>query len=428
MTIEPATKERVGPRLMLVLGCLFFGISITEACSVYVLPLTIKLFTNNPQYIFLILAINPAFGFIAQPLVGIWSDRIWTRWGRRGFFLIICAPVVALTLICIPFISSFAILIIAVVVLQFFQDMLNGSDQPLIADLVPPEQRTFMLGWVKTMENVGFLLVLYVGMTWVTGYKDSHGEEQFGLPLYFTAAACQIVFVMFAAFFLKEKPVEWKDRPKLTPMSYVRDFAQQPMLLRIAMAYFLRAFTRTAVVGSIALYAIQTLGFTEKELGRSWGLMPVIALASGIPLGLLVERFAKHRVLQSAFSAVIVGCIVGYFSGTTTGLSVAAFCFGFGDMMLEVTHKAFMSEHYPKEQIGQLTGAVNIFYATGRTAALVFMGFCIKWVNPNVDWDTVGSTITADYHIIWIVSGLSALMGILILSTVRDLRHEKVKR
>jgi MFS family permease len=233
---------------------------------------------------------------------------------------------------------------------------------------------------------------------------------------------------MFAAFFLKEKPVEWKDRPKLTPMSYVRDFAQQPMLLRIAMAYFLRAFTRTAVVGSIALYAIQTLGFTEKELGRSWGLMPVIALASGIPLGLLVERFAKHRVLQSAFSAVIVGCIVGYFSGTTTGLSVAAFCFGFGDMMLEVTHKAFMSEHYPKEQIGQLTGAVNIFYATGRTAALVFMGFCIKWVNPNVDCDTVGSTITADYHIIWIVSGLSALMGILILSTVRDLRHEKVKR
>ena len=62
---------------------------------------------------------------------------------------------------------------------------------------------------------------------------------------------------------------------------------------------------------------------------------------------------------------------------------------------------------------------------TGRTAALVFMGFCIKFANPNVDWDAVGSTTYADYHIIWIVSGLSALAGILILSTVRDFRFEK---
>jgi len=422
MLVEPATREKVTFRLALVLCLLFLGTSMTEATSVYLLPLTIELFTKNPQYIALILAINPIFGFIAQPLVGIWSDRIWTRVGRRAFFLIVCAPVAAAALVLIPFAAALWQLIVLVVVLQFFEDMLYGSDQPLLADLVPPEQRTFMLGLVKGTENLGFLLVLYVGMQLVSGYKEEYGTVRYGLPMYFMAAAAQIVFVMFVAFFLKEKRYEPVERPKLTPRQYVKDFVQQPMLTRIAIAYFLRSFTRTAVIGFVSLYAVKTLLFTEEDLGSSWGLMPFIALALGIPLGLLVERFAKHRVLQLGFAAVIVACGVGYFADTTTALSVAAIIFGFGDMMLEVTHKAFMSDHYPVHLIGQLTGAVNIFYATGRTTALVFVGTMVKWTNPGVDFTE--ALVTVDYSVIWMISAVAAVVGILILATVRDFRHE----
>ena len=355
---------------LIVLCSLFFGVSITEASSVYLLPLTLRLFTENPQYIFLILALNPAFGFIAQPLVGVWSDRIWTRFGRRGFFLVTCAPVVALSLLLIPYASSLLVLVGLVICLQFFQDVLNGSDQPLVADLAAPEQRTFVLGLVKTCENLGFMLVLYFGMGWVTSYKEVHGDTQFGLPLYWAAAGAQIVFVMGAAFFLNEpRRLTWQGE-RLTPFKYVKDFFGQPMLGKIAAAYFVRAFTRTAVVGSVALYASETLAFSEEAVGRSWGLMPFIALVLGIPLGILVERFAKHRVLQMAFAGIMLACVIGFYAKTPLELAIAALFFGLGDMTLEVTHKAFLSDHYPPEKIGQLTGCVNIFYATGRTCAL----------------------------------------------------------
>jgi MFS family permease len=420
--VEPATRERITLRLAVILCCLFLGTSITEATSVYLLPLTIELFTRNPQYIALILAINPVFGFIAQPLVGVWSDRIWTRVGRRAFFLIVCAPVAAAALVLIPFAAALWQLVVLVVVLQFFEDMLYGSDQPLLADLVPPEQRTLMLGLIKGFENLGFLLVLYVGMKLVAGYRESFGTVRYGMPMYLLAAAAQILLVMLPAFFLNEKKYEPVDRPRLTPMQYIRDFMGVPMLPRIAAAYFLRSFTRTAVVGFVSLYAVRTLLLSEDELGSSWGLMPFVALSLGIPLGLAVERFAKHRVLQVGFAAITVSCAVGYVAGSTAALAAAAVIFGFGDMMLEVTHKAFMSDHYPVHLIGQLTGAVNIFYATGRTAALLFVGSLVKWVNPGLDFADASASV--DYGAIWIVSAVSSLVGVAILSTVRDFRHE----
>jgi MFS family permease len=421
---EPATREKLKPGRAGVLCSIFFGASVTEAVSVNLLPLTLALYTRDPNLIFWVLAINPAFGFIAQPLVGVLSDHVWTRIGRRAVFLIVAGPIVAGSLLAIPYVGTFTALVLVVVVLQFFQDVINGSDQPLLADLVPPEQRTFALGLVKAAENMGFLLVLFVGMPMVEAFRESQGENQYGLPLYLTAALCQLLFVVLAAFFLREQPIARQSRPRLSVGRYVSDFFHQPMLPRIASAYFLRAFARTAVVGSVALYAHHTLQLSEQEYGASWGWMPFIALTAGIPLGLAAERYAKHRVLQLAFMLLIAGCALGYTSAGMRGLAVAALVFGIGDMLLEVTHKAFMSEYYPADLIGQLSGAVNCFYAAGRTAALIVVGACVKLTNPTLDWNTLPEQASIDYSIIWIIASLAAVAGILVLSTTRDFRHE----
>jgi MFS family permease len=153
--------------------------------------------------------------------------------------------------------------------------------------------------------------------------------------------------------------------------------------------------------------------------------MPFVALALGIPLGLGVERFAKHRALQVGFLVIIAGSALGWFAESTLSIAGVALVFGCGDMILEVTHKAFMSDRYPADKIGQLTGAVNIFYAVGRTTALVFVGVLVKRLNPAVDWRSVDSIAQIDYSVIWIVAATAAIAGILLLNSVRDYRHEE---
>jgi hypothetical protein len=83
-----------------------------------------------------------------------------------------------------------------------------------------------------------------------------------------------------------------------------------------------------------------------------------------------------------------------------------------------------MSDRYPADKIGQLTGAVNIFYAVGRTAALVFIGALVKWLNPTVDWSSVEGVARIDYSVVWIVAAVAGICGILLLQTVRDYRYE----
>ena len=74
----------------------------TEQLSIHLLPAMIEKFTVNPTTIAVILFINPAFGFIAQPIVGVLGDKIWTPVGRRAFFLITGAPIVAICLWFVP--------------------------------------------------------------------------------------------------------------------------------------------------------------------------------------------------------------------------------------------------------------------------------------------------------------------------------------
>jgi len=403
--LEPATRERAGLRIMLVLCSLLFGISVTEGVSNNLLPLTLRRFTEDPRLIGLILAINPAFGFIAQPLVGLLSDRIWTPIGRRAFFLITAAPVVAISLVLIPVCPALWQIVVFVVIYQFFEDILYGSDHPLVADLVPPEQRTFVMGLMVVSGQLATLFVLRAGMKMV----EAHGEQ----ALYYTAAACQILFVSGAAFFLKEKPVIREARPPLSVKRYLHDIRSSPTLFRLAIALFLSAVQANAISGFIALYATKTLMMAKSGFGDAWSATAFIPLIFAIPLGWIVERFPKQMVLIVSGALILCGCAAGYATSSLTGLRVAAIFLGFGGVMQGLTFKAFMTEYIPRDIIGQISGAINIFYAVGRTLALVL----VPWFVFN-----------EDYRVIWIFSGAVCVVYIAIMFTIRDLRYEERRR
>ena len=82
-----------------------------------------------------------------------------------------------------------------------------------------------------------------------------------------------------------------------------------------------------------------------------------------------------------------------------------------------MTHKAFMTEQFDPDKVGQLSGCVNIFYAVGRTFALVLVGVATDLTQSEDE------LATPDYHVIWIISAVGATIGIAIMSTVTDHRH-----
>ena len=409
----PPTNERAGGRTVVLMSFFLFGLHFAEAVSVSLLPLTLYLFTENAFYIGVILAINPIFGFVAQPIVGVLADRTWTRVGRRAFYLIVAAPIVALTEIAMPFATTLWVVVVLVIVMQFFVDVIAASYHPLLTEMVPPKQRSVVAGINKIFAELGWIVVLFVGMPWVTLYRGDHGDVSYGLPLYFLAAGVMLVFVMLAAFFLHEKRFDpLQPRARLTPKQYVRDFVDQPMLLKLGFVNMLRSLQRTAIAGFVALFAVKMLMFEESEFGQSWGYMPFIALVLALPVALAMNRLNRQHAIILSFSVMLVCSAVGYMAETPMMLLMAAVCFGLGDVFVDIGHKTLCTDYYRQGLIGQQSTTMNIFYGVGRTVGLVLVGATIHYVFDN------------DYSVIWPISGILSVVGILVLLGVRDVRYE----
>lgn len=434
---SPSLYSRATLPLFLAFSSLWTGLVLTEFVSNAVLPLTIGRFTEDAFIIGLLVAINPAFGFVANPIIGIIGDRIWTPLGRRAFFLIVGAPIVAFCLLLVPntpeviawcaelFGSDAAralelstsatynliLLISLIVVYQLVQDILWGSDHPLLADLVPPEMRTRMVGSMNTFAQIaGFFFMRYA----LDGGPNLFGEK---LP-YYIAATAQVIMVAAVAVYIGrlEKPPIKTDRPKLTIKRYFSDAFADKTLRRYLIMVLTGAFALNCVQGFSSMFAVKTLLMERADYGKAWSYFSLVSLASAFAIGWAVERFCPKPVaLAIGYAVMTVGCIVGFFTDGPLTLSITAVVFAFGAVTFQVTYKAFYTEFLPRDIIGQLSGVLNICYALGRMSALIMGGAII-------------SLLGNDYRYIWPISAVFAVISLILVLGIPDPRYNERKK
>jgi len=407
MLATPATTERARPSTVGIFCLIWFGIYFNQGILIYLLPLTIHKLTPNAFVIACVLALNPVFGFIAQPLVGVLSDRIWTPLGRRTFFIIVSAPIIALCAVLIPNAGILWQLVPLVLLFDFFHSIVVGSDHPLLADLVPPEQRMSVMGWILIAMELGSISMLFFGLHFL--------QNRFGdASVYWAAAGVQLAFVMTPAFFLKEKKaVPHPDRPKLSVKRYINDLWGNSTLRRFAFAYFAGSMLENTVRSFISLFAVYTLLVTKARFGGEWTLTHWVAIVGALPAGILIEKYLpKHRALAGGIVIEMMGCAYGLIATGIGDLAVMAVLFGTGFVIRNVTIKPFFTEYIDPDIIGQVGGALNIFYAVGRTLTLLAGGAIIKMCGN-------------DYRVIWYYGLAAGVIALIITLRIPDLRFEQ---
>lgn len=384
------------------------GLTVTESVSNYLLPLTLQRFTLNAAVIGLVLALNPLFGFIANPLSGMIGDRLWTRWGRRSVLLVTAAPIVGLSLWFVPGAATLLHIILLVTIYQFFQDVMWGANNPLLAELVPPHLRTlassvFIMGaqatgWV--FSRYGMRLELTAG-----------GEEL----VYRTSAFAQFLLIVVAASMLRETPPPAHTRPRLTVQRYCRDFFGDPVLRRFGWLGFWQYFGMNVLIGYYVLFAVQTLGLSNTVFGTIWSWHTLTAFFLALPCGYMAERWMpKQQALTIGYTLSMTACAVGWLAEGPGLLLLSVVIFAFGLVIGQVTQKAFLSEFLPPDLIGQLSGTYNVCVALGRTVALAGGGWVISLTGNN-------------YRLIFPMSLLSSLLCIYLACRLHDPRFEERK-
>lgn len=424
-----ALPAKASAKTITVLTLIWAGMMITEMIYIYLLPLTLKGFTDNVAIIGWILAIKPGLSIVVQPLAGIFTDKIWTPVGRRALFLIIFSPALGACLYFLPDLHVFWQVVIVASLFQFFQDVLWGCDHPLLADLVPPEQRTFVMGLMMTSSQIVSFLFMWIGLgvwlgkgtmdlTWLGHLLDSVGagwlmQRHDVSFVYKFCAIAQFILVAGLAFFLGEKKMEPTARPRLTLRRYFSDYLDDPILCKFAVQGFVQFFFENLILGFISLFAVNTLLLSPAEFGDVWKWSAVVAI-SAFMFGSMVERLPKNIVMGFGFGLSTLACVIGYLAKDGSDLMIVALVFGIGQLLGKMTQKPFFTEYVPRDIIGQITGAYNTCFAVARLLAMGLGGMMIK-------------ALGNDYRMIFVVGGVLGIITVWTSLIIPDSRYHERK-
>lgn len=143
----------------------FFGVQIAYALQSANISRIFSTLGADPHDLSYFWILPPLAGIIVQPIIGVLSDRTWTRFGRRIPYLFFGALVAVAVMCLLPNAGSFgmtagAAMIFGLVSLMFLDTSINISMQPfkmMVGDMVNERQKGLAYSIQSFLCNAGSL-------------------------------------------------------------------------------------------------------------------------------------------------------------------------------------------------------------------------------------------------------------------------------
>lgn len=200
--------------------------------------------------------VAPLTGLIVQPIIGHYSDRTWTKLGRRRPYFLVGAILASIGLILMPnsdmFTAFMPALWVGAGMLMIMDASFNIAMEPfraLVADVLPSDQRTLGFSVQTVLIGIGAVIgswLPYVLTNWFGVTNEAKvGEVPLNLLLsFFIGAAVLIGSILVTVFTTKEySPEEIKlihetegeaeiEEESSSLMNIFYDFAKMPTTMR----------------------------------------------------------------------------------------------------------------------------------------------------------------------------------------------------
>jgi len=197
--------------------------------------------------------IAPLTGMIVQPIIGFYSDKTWTRIGRRRPFFLAGALTASIGLVLMPnaelFIAFLPSLWVGAGMLIIMDASFNVSMEPfraLVADKLPSEQRTYGFSIQTVLIGIGAVIGSWLPYVLTNWMGISNTAEAGSVPLnlllsFIIGAAILIISILATVFttdeYSPEEVAEFEadDAPKQKKeglLHIFKDFKEMPLTMR----------------------------------------------------------------------------------------------------------------------------------------------------------------------------------------------------
>ena len=211
-------------RQMVDLSFGFLGVQIAYALQSANISRIFATLGADPHQLSFFWILPPLMGMIVQPLIGKWSDRTWTRMGRRKPYLIVGAVIAVLVMVFLPnagslHFSSRVLLGLNIAMwfglfsLIFLDTSINVAMQPfkmMVGDMVNEKQKTTAYSIQSFLCNAGSLIgyLFPILFTWI-GIANEAPEgvvPDSVIYSFYVGAAILILCVLYTFLRVKEMP------------------------------------------------------------------------------------------------------------------------------------------------------------------------------------------------------------------------------
>ena len=224
----------------------FFGVQIAYSLQNANISRIFATLGADPHDLSFFWILPPLMGLIVQPLVGKYSDRTWTRLGRRIPYLFLGSIIAILVMCMLPNAGSFGLavggaMIFGLISLMLLDTSINVAMQPfkmLVGDMVNEEQKGQAYSIQSFLCNAGSLVgyVFPFLFAWL-GIANTAPEGQVPDTVkyaFYIGSAILILCVLFTTLKVKEMPPkEYAEFHGIDPARQEEEKNNEPGLLKL---------------------------------------------------------------------------------------------------------------------------------------------------------------------------------------------------
>ena len=379
------------------------GSTAGQTVMVALLPVLLDRYTDSATLIGFAIGGEGIVAILVPYWIGAASDhlpeRVARRFGRRTFFLVLMAPLMAASVAIAPFLTGFWP--IAGAALVFFLT-LHGYLAPLWAlmvDEVAPDRYGRVQGVRGALHSIGLAFGLVAG-----GLLFSIWE-----PLPFVAAAGLILATTAVTFFTAPRTrTRGHEGDASDVLRLWRRLKGRPAVSWMLIANSLWSAGVDGIRPYIFLFATIVLGINVAQTSL---LLVVIVAGLGIGalvLGNLGDRYGHARLLTIGGTVTGVAMLAGILVRDVPGAIALLLFAGLGAATLIALPYPLYARLAGSEGVGRDTGLYIVTMGFGRIFAPVLIGIAIDLARSSMPE-------TRGYPVMWPIAGLLTLLGILAL-------------
>ena len=384
-------------RTMLLYSSGNFGSGMFYAFNNFILPLFLQPLHMPDIGIGLLSSTRSAEGAVLQPLVGAWSDRTWTRLGRRRPFIVRFVPISAFFILLTPFLpgwqtfapiaavqralglsSTVMTLILVGLGIFLFTLTFNIMYDPynaLLADITPENQRGHVNGVFQAFGAFGQAGILIIGAflaSFVGGITGLFIITGIGLALFCIPTVVGI-----------REPRELpgvKRTHRYTFRDYWNGLRGDPQVQLYFATQFFLWFGINAITPFLTLYAIEEVHFSESNALILDFILLLSTAFFNWPFGALADRLGLKRVFLLGMILMAGASVAGIFTREPALLYIILTLAGIGNAAQTASSYPLLTRIVFPDQMGLYTGLLSTVTSIAAPASAAIAGGIIQAV------------------------------------------------